>query len=94
LFYVGGSYGRRRVCYVRNKETDLHKTKFVKRNTFAPEFMVLAGVSCFGKTSLIFKNKGVKVNAKYYKDELFLKKDVPQFFRGRMSQDSFSTNAK
>jgi hypothetical protein len=27
MFYMGGSYGRRRVCYVRENETDRQKLK-------------------------------------------------------------------
>ena len=41
-FYIGGSYGRRRVCYVRSTKTDFKKLKFVKRDSFAPGFMVWA----------------------------------------------------
>jgi hypothetical protein len=50
--------------------------------------MVWVGVSYFGKTYLIFKNKGVKVNAKYLINKvfkLFLKKDVLQLFPGRIN---------
>lgn len=86
MFYMGGSYDRRPVCYVRANETDLNKLKFVKRDAVAPGFMVWAGVSYYGKTSLFFINKGVKVNAKYYIHKVlksFLKKDVPRLFPGR-----------
>ena len=66
MFYMGGSYGRRRVCYIRSNETDMQKLKFVKRNSFAPGLMVWAGDSYYGKTSLRIINKGIKVNADYY----------------------------
>ena len=72
---------RRRVCYVRCQDRDLNKVKFVKRDSFAPGFMVWAGVSFYGKTSLIFIDKGVKVNADFYIDKVlkpFLSKDLPK----------------
>ena len=85
MFYMGGSYGRRRVCYIRSNETDMQKLKFVKRDSFAPGFMVWAGVSYYGKTSLRIINKGVKVNADYYIGHVlkpFIEKDVPRLFPG------------
>ena len=36
MFYMGGSYGKRRVCYIRSNETDMQKLKLVKRDSFAP----------------------------------------------------------
>ena len=65
VFYMDDSYGGRLVCYVRTNETGLNKLEFVKRDAFAPGFMVWARVNCYGKASLFFINKGVKVNAKY-----------------------------
>ena len=100
MFYMGGSYNRRRVCYIRSNETDMQKLKFVKRDSFAPGFMVWAGVSYYGKTSLRIINKGVKVNADYYIDHVlkpFIEKDVPRLFPGRaremvFHQDSASSH--
>ena len=100
MFYMGGSYGRRRVCYIRSNETDMQKLKFVKRDSFAPGFMVWAGVSYYGKTSLRIINKGVKVNADYYIGHVFksfIEKDVPRLFPGRaremvFHQDSASSH--
>ena len=44
MFYMGGSYGRRRVCYVKGDGTDNERwiimMKFVKRDSFATGFMV------------------------------------------------------
>ena len=85
MFYMGGSYERRRVCYIRSNETDMQKLKFVKRDSFAPGFMVLAGASYYGKTLLQIINKGVKVNADYYIGPVlkpFIEKDVPRLFSG------------
>ena len=101
MFYMGGSYGRRRVCYIRSNETDMQKLKFVKRDSFAPGFMVWAGVSYYGKTSLRIINKGVKVNADYYIGHVlkpFIEKDVPRLFPGRVGemvfhQDSASSHS-
>ena len=63
----------------------MQKRKFVKRDSFAPGFMVWAGVSYYGKTSLRIINKGVKVNADYYIGHVlkpFIEKDVPRSFPG------------
>jgi hypothetical protein len=79
MIFMGGSYGRRRACYVRTNETELTKLKFVKRDALILGFMVLAGVINYGMTSLFFINKGRKVNANYYIDKVlkpFLKKDI------------------
>ena len=100
MFYMGGSYGRRRVCFIRSNETDMQKLKFVKRDSFAPGFMVWAGVSYYGKTSLRISHKGVKVNADYYIGHVlkpFIEKDVPRLFPGRaremvFHQDSASSH--
>ncbi|KAH3874903.1 hypothetical protein DPMN_038160 [Dreissena polymorpha] len=44
MFYLGGSYGRRKVCYMRKGETVSDKLKFVKLDSFAKGFMAWAGV--------------------------------------------------
>ena len=100
MFYMVGSYGRRRVCYYRSNETDMQKLQFVKRDSFAPGFMVWAGVSYYGKTSLRIINNGVKVNADYYIGHVlkpFIEKNVPRLFPGRaremvFHQDSASSH--
>ena len=100
MFYMGGSYGRRKVYYIRGNQYDRQKVKFVKRDAFAPGFMVWAGVSFYGKTSLRFINKGVKVNSDYYINSVlktFLNKDVPRLFNGHENdmvfhQDSASSH--
>ena len=92
MFYMGESYGRRRVCYIRSNETDIQKLKFVKHDSFAPGFMVWAGVSYYGKTSLRIIDKGVKVNADYYIGHVlkpFIEKDVPRLFPGRAREMVF-----
>ena len=100
MFYMGGTYGRRHVCYIRSNETDKQNLQFVKRDSFAPGFMVWAGVSYYGKTSLRIINKGVKVNADYYIGHVlkpFIEKDGPRLFPGRaremvFHQDSASSH--
>ena len=100
MFYMGGSYGRRRVCYIRSNETDMQKLMFVKRDSFAPGFMVWAGVSYYRKPSLRIINKGENVNADYYIGHVlkpFIEKDVPRLFPGRereivFHQDSASSH--
>lgn len=90
MFYMGGSYGRRKVCYMREGETDHDKLKFVKRDSFAPGFMVWAGVSYYGKTSLRIIDRGVKVNSDYYINKVlkpFLDKDVPRMFPAGKEKD-------
>lgn len=90
MFYLGGSYGRRRVCYVRQPHFDWDKLKYVKRDSFAPGFMAWAGVCSRGKTKLKIIDKGVKVDSKYYVRRVltpFLDQDVPRLFPGAASRD-------
>ena len=83
MFYLGGSYGRRRVCYYRKGVDDPSKLKFVKRDSFAPGFMAWAGVSFHGKTDIRIIDKGVKVNSDFYINKVlkpFVEKDLPRMF--------------
>ena len=85
MFYMGGSYGRRHVCYVHCNETDLQKLKFVKCEVFSPGFMVWASVSFYSKTQLLFTDKGVKMNIDYNINKVlmhFLVRDVTWLFLG------------
>ena len=66
MFYLGGSNDRRRVYYVRQPHMNRDNIKYVKRDTFAPDFMVWAGVSSRGKTRLRIIDRGVKVDSRYY----------------------------
>ena len=90
MFYLGGSYGRRKVCYVRKGYDDRHKLKFVKRDAFAAGFMAWAGVCYNVKTEIRIIPKGTKVNSEYYiKNVLkpFIEKDVPKLFPGDTAKD-------
>lgn len=85
MFYLGGSYGRRKVCYVRKGAVAGDNLKFVKRDAFAAGFMAWAAVCFNGKTAIRIIDKGTKVNADFYIRNVlrpFLDKDVPRLFPG------------
>ena len=50
MFNLGGSYSRRRVCYIRKGHGDTSKLKCVKSDSFAPGFLASAVTSFYGKT--------------------------------------------
>jgi hypothetical protein len=84
MFYLGGSYGRRKVCYIRKGDNLGEKLKFVKRNAFASGFMAWAGVPSRGKTEIRIIDKGRKVNSVNYINKVlnpFLKM-FQDFFEG------------
>ena len=66
MFNLGGSYGRRWVCYIRKGHGHLSKLKYVKSDLLAPGFLAWALVSFHGKTETQITPKGVKVNLKFY----------------------------
>ena len=85
MFYLGENYGKRTVFYRRPGQFNESSIAFEKRQEFAPGFMVWAGVSARGKTSLIFIDKNTKVNSHVYINKVlkpFLRKDVPRLFPG------------
>ena len=89
MCYLGGSYGRRRVYYFRQPQMNSGNVMYVKRDTFAPGFVVLAVVSSRGKTKL---EKVVKVDSRYYVRRVLtplLDDDVPRLFRGASSRNMF-----
>ena len=90
LLCLGGSYGRRRVCYVQQPHFDWDKLKYMKRYSFAPGFVTWAGVCSRGKTKLRIFDKGVKVDSKYYVRHVltpFLDEDVLRLFPWVVSRD-------
>lgn len=87
MFYLGGSYGRRKVCYIRQGENLGDNLKFVQCDAFASSFMAWAGVSFIRKTEIRLINKRTKVNSEFYIYNVlkpFLEKDVS---RGGKSHD-------
>jgi hypothetical protein len=66
MFYLGRSYGWRKVCYIRQGENIGDNLKFVKCDAFASSFMACAGVSFIGKTEIRIINKRTKVNSELY----------------------------
>ncbi|KAH3749516.1 hypothetical protein DPMN_184014 [Dreissena polymorpha] len=52
MFYLGGSYGKRRVRYVRMGENIGDALKFVKRDAFARGFITWTAVSSRGKSEI------------------------------------------
>ena len=45
MFNLGGSYGPRRVCYIRKGNVDPSKFKCVMSDSFEPGFLALAVIS-------------------------------------------------
>ena len=52
VFYLGGRYGKIRVCYVRHGQQLENYMKHMKRYDFAPRFIVWAGKSARGKKEI------------------------------------------
>ena len=61
MFNLGGSYSRRRVCYIRNEHGDPSKLKCVKSDLFAPGFLALAVISFYSKTDIRIIPKGSRL---------------------------------
>jgi len=64
---------QRDLCYISHRtfSMSLHylaKLLLQSHSTFSKSVMMLAGVSKFGKTNLIFVDRGVKINETYYRD--------------------------
>ena len=89
MCYLVGSYGGRRIYYVRQPHMNRGNVMYVKRDTFAPGFVVLAGVSSRGKTKF---EKVVKVDSIYHVRRVLtplLDDDVPRLFPGTSSRNMF-----
>ena len=57
-FKLGGSYSRRRVCYIRKGHGDPSKLKCVKSDSFAQGFLASTVFSFYGKTEIRIIPKG------------------------------------
>jgi arginine repressor len=82
-FYLDGTEGKRKVCYIKKSDPD-YERMIIQQDSSRPQgFMVWAGISSHGKTSLRFVKPGVKINADYYINNIlkpFLSRDVPRLF--------------
>ena len=75
--------GKRRIQYVRRDVKNPTIDKFFRKEAFAKGFMVWAGVSFNGKTSLHFVEPGAKINSEYYCNNVlkkFKQRDVKRLF--------------
>ena len=52
---LGGSYSRRRVCYIRKRHGDPSKLKYIKSDLFAPGFLASAVISVYIEIRIIPK---------------------------------------
>jgi hypothetical protein len=80
-FYLDSTEGKRKVCYVKKTDPD-YQRMIIQQDSSRPErFMVWAGISSHGKTSLRFVIPGAKINSDYYINNIlkrFLLHDVPR----------------
>jgi arginine repressor/hemolysin-activating ACP:hemolysin acyltransferase len=82
-FYLDGTEGKRKICYIKKSDPNYERMIIQQESSRPPGFMVWAGISSHGKTSLRFVEPGVKVNADYYINKIlkpFLSHDVPRLF--------------
>lgn len=84
-FYLDGTEGKRKVCYIRKTDVDYERLIIQQDSSRPPGFMVWAGISSRGKTTIRFVKPGVKINSDYYINHIlkpFLSRDVPRLFPG------------
>ena len=75
--------GKRRIQYVKRDEKNPIIDRFQRKESFAKGFMVWAGVSYNGKTSLHFVDPGAKINSEYYCNNVlkkFLARDARRLY--------------
>ena len=53
MLNLGGSYGPRRVCYIRKGHVDPSKLKCVMSDSFEPGFLASAVISFLSKTEIL-----------------------------------------
>ena len=58
IFNLGGSYSRRRVCFIQKGHGDPSKLKCVKSDSFAQGFLASAVISFYSKTEMRIIPKG------------------------------------
>lgn len=82
-FYLDGTEGKRKVCYIKKTDPN-YERMIIQQDSSRPKgFMVWAGISSHGKTSLRFVKPGAKINSDDYINNIlkpFLSRDVPRLF--------------
>ncbi|CAF1967222.1 unnamed protein product [Rotaria magnacalcarata] len=85
-FYLDGTEGKRKVCYIKKSDPDYDRMILQQDSSRPQGFMLWAGISSYGKTSLRFVKPGVKINSDYYINNIlkpFLSRDVPRLFSNK-----------
>ncbi|CAF3301178.1 unnamed protein product [Rotaria socialis] len=80
-FYLDGTEGKRKVCYIKKSDPDYDRMILEQDSSRPQGFMVWAGISSYGETSLRFVKPGVKINSDYYINNIL----KPFFITGRSS---------
>ncbi|CAF2118715.1 unnamed protein product [Rotaria magnacalcarata] len=82
-FYLNGTEEKRKVCYIKKNNPD-YERMIIQQDSSRPKgFMVWAGISSRGKTSIRFVAPGTKINSNYYIKHIlkpFLSRDLPRLF--------------
>ncbi|CAF0730990.1 unnamed protein product [Adineta ricciae] len=82
-FVTNGTEGKAKVCYVKKTDPD-YEGMIIQQDSSRPKaFMVRAGISSHGKTSIHFVDSGTKINSDYYINHIlrpFLFPDRPRLF--------------
>ena len=82
-FYLDDTEGKRNVCYIKKIDPDYEKMVLQQDSSRPKGFMVWAGISSRGKTSMHFVQPGAQINADYYIDHVlkpFLSRDLHRLF--------------
>ena len=71
---------KRKACYIKTIDPDYERMVIQQDSSRPKDFMVWAGISSCGKTSLRYVQPGAKINSDYYINNIlksFLSRDVP-----------------
>ena len=83
-FYVNDFDGKRKIQYVSRDSTQARiNLTICRKERFSAGFMVWAGISARGKTSLHFVSPGAKIDSKYYIDNVlkkFISRDLQRLY--------------
>ena len=78
-FHLDGTERKRNVCYIKKADPDYEKMILQQDSSHPKGFIVWAGISSRGKTSVRFVQPGTKINVDYYIDHIlkpFLSRDL------------------